>query len=147
MPPHAHTLPTTAPPPSHRHRTSLNQLIKSKMSPSAIRLAVLEGKRFNSADGVAAGIIDAESPMETLVADAQVRVYVCSFTCVACVFNACSMLIVHRNPSYLPPPPLLLLLLLHRCHHTNRHGPWFAVRRWHWKSRRHVRWSTRATSP
>merc|ERR1719223_1201602 len=43
------------------------ELAKCKLSPDTLRSGVLMGKRFNSADGIKAGIIDVECPMESLL--------------------------------------------------------------------------------
>mmetsp|Transcript_60560 Transcript_60560/g.131249 ORF Transcript_60560/g.131249 Transcript_60560/m.131249 type:complete len:244 (-) Transcript_60560:102-833(-) len=47
------------------------ELAKAKLSPSALRVGVLAGKRFGSTEAVTIGIVDAEFPVETLEEEAQ----------------------------------------------------------------------------
>mmetsp|Transcript_22862 Transcript_22862/g.47425 ORF Transcript_22862/g.47425 Transcript_22862/m.47425 type:complete len:236 (+) Transcript_22862:1-708(+) len=47
------------------------ELAKAKLSPSTLRQGVLAGKRFSSAEGLAAGVIDAECAGEVLLEEAQ----------------------------------------------------------------------------
>lgn len=47
------------------------ELAKAKCSPSALRSGVLMGKRFSSSSGIAAGVIDIECPVDSLLQKAE----------------------------------------------------------------------------